>query len=551
MAGIALMNMDFQSSILQSASVSILENIQDAVNSITGLTARLIGRFSKSPFVHIGHTFWENASVLEHSPTFYLIAKLVQEDFKDALLIQIVTFNGKLLHQSPFKQKFTLLDFGNLWPQIVQSTLFNNFTRGEIQLCKGLPKSARKPGQERDVLRETLGDRVITRNRYCHYALIKSPISNCDACRSPTQQNPSDSSEIKSESEEVEDNDDYEANQDFLDNDDVRVVSITNGLPQKLTKLSGITICKSGASDTTVPSVTVTKTKSVEENPSFAEPQVNLTVMVNNGRQAKELPFNDFRKDLDIESEREKIRQPVTAGKRQKTTAEVTTSLDKKPKRGVKRGSLKTETEEAPSAPKTLRSANKRAGKNCPLCNQHFSDIADFMKHLANCDPAVCAPSDDDLGNDISNAFDSDEDFKPVLESDATKVTPTTSGSQLADLKPVIPSDPEEVPLFDRKRKKMKKKAPLPTGGVKKKQPAISVECTVCMTTFKQDTNFAAHMKAHEDKIDLSTPMECPVCSIEVESRKALNPHIKEHHPDKGGCCIECLDFMNVSILWL
>ena len=88
----------------------------------------------------------------------------------------------------------------------------------------------------------------------------------------------------------------------------------------------------------------------------------------------------------------------------------------------------------------------------------------------------------------------------------------------------------------------MKRRA-LPT----RKKVNVAVECTVCMTTFKHDTTFPAHMKAHETKVDLSVPIPCPVCSIEVESRKSLNPHIKDHHPDKGGCCVECLEFMPVS----
>ena len=54
-------------------------------------------------------------------------------------------------------------------------------------------------------------------------------------------------------------------------------------------------------------------------------------------------------------------------------------------------------------------------------------------------------------------------------------------------------------------------------------------------------------MKAHEAKIDINAAMICPICSIEVESRKALNPHIKLLHPEKGGCCIECQEFMPVS----
>ena len=94
--------------------------------------------------------------------------------------------------------------------------------------------------------------------------------------------------------------------------------------------------------------------------------------------------------------------------------------------------------------------------------------------------------------------------------------------------------------------KKLMKRRALPT----RKKVNVAVECTVCMTTFKHDTTFPAHMKAHQAKVDLTVPIPCPVCSIELESPKSLNPHIKDHHPDKGGCCVECLEFMPVCIIF-
>ena len=84
-----------------------------------------------------------------------------------------------------------------------------------------------------------------------------------------------------------------------------------------------------------------------------------------------------------------------------------------------------------------------------------------------------------------------------------------------------------------------------------KRDTGPSPECTICMTVFKHEASFPKHMKAHEDKIDINAPMLCPVCSVELESRKLLNPHIKEHHPEKGGCCIECEEFMSVSICFI
>ena len=147
------------------------------------------------------------------------------------------------------------------------------------------------------------------------------------------------------------------------------------------------------------------------------------------------------------------------------------------------------------------------------------------MKHLSTCE----AKSDnEDLGDVFGGTAqgDSDEDYKPILDENGIAAT-------------------SKVRFIERKKAKSSKK--LPAGS--KKKPLVPVECTVCMTSFKHDTNFPQHMKAHQDKIDLDSPMTCPVCSIEVESKKALNPHMKEHHPDKGGCCIVCLEFMPVQVL--
>lgn len=147
------------------------------------------------------------------------------------------------------------------------------------------------------------------------------------------------------------------------------------------------------------------------------------------------------------------------------------------------------------------------------------------MKHLSTCE----AKSDhEDLGDVFGGTAqgDSDEDYKPILDENGIAAT-------------------SKVRFIERKKAKSSKK--LPAGS--KKKPLVPVECTVCMTSFKHDTNFPQHMKAHEDKIDLDSPMTCPVCSIEVESKKALNPHMKEHHPDKGGCCIVCLEFMPMNLL--
>ena len=435
------------------ANFDHLQIVCNFVNSLNrDLTAKYCGHGSKSPFLHISHQNWPNFSDLNFVPSFNLIAKITTEL---QLKIQLVTYNGKLL---PFTaEKF---DLNNL-NSVNSSPLIQSFLQGEISLCKGLLKSAKR-SPEADFLRDFVSDRIVTRSRHCQYAIFKNQSQNCPACKSFNSQTISDSSEI-------EDLDDYNT-EEFLDKNDIRVLSITNNLPEKLSKLSGITIHHQNQEIIQIPG-----NSGNIENAELMEPQVNLTVP-----DGKVLPFNDFRKDLNIESERQKIREPVLAKKRSKPVAE--------------------------KAEKTK--------KNCPLCNKPFSDIGEFMKHLSTCDQDNNGCSDQEDNHD--------EDYKPVLRE---------NGGKFAEFTPTL------------KRKKK------PVNPSKSKKPAISVECTICMTTFKHDTNFPQHMKAHEDKVDINAPMPCPVCSVQLESRKLLNPHLKEHHPEKGGCCVECLEFMPMNLL--
>ena len=104
--------------------------------------------------------------------------------------------------------------------------------------------------------------------------------------------------------EDEEEDDDIMENEEFLAKDDVRVVSITNGLPEKLGKLSGISIKKIDEEITPIiktPPKNVPQTRQrksmktttkISEQPSpLHEPQVNLTVFVKGGGKAKALDF--------------------------------------------------------------------------------------------------------------------------------------------------------------------------------------------------------------------------------------------------------------------
>ena len=500
--------------------IQVLENLLRQVHFGPEISAKLIGRLSRTPFIHISHKLWHDHSHLVYGPTFYIIVRIVKDDLdgRDKLKVQLATYSGKLL--STFTEQWDLSQ--NLVELLARSQLILQLIRGELQLCRGLPKSVRKKLTHHAVLREALGERIVTRSQQCQFVTLISNLNQ--VCKHCQDFNIESDLEVKSEWEdEDEDLDDYNTD-DFLDNDDVRVISITQGLPDKLSKLSGISIRKTDGDDSSgsvpVPKpfpATITRAAASVapiDDSTFPEPQVNLTVLVNDGRQAKELPFNDFRKDLDIEQERERIREPVLAKKRKKshTTTEPT---EKRTRRSVK-NEIKTET--------PTNNVTKPV-KSCPQCNKPFTEITEFMKHLSTCE-AESEPEDfpDLFGG--GHAGDSDEDYKPIVDHENGQAT-------------------SKVRFIERK-KTTKSGKRIPAG---KKKSLVPVECTVCMTSFKHDTNFPQHMKAHEDKIDIHSPMICPVCSIEVESRKALNPHLKEHHPEKGGCCIECLEFMPMNLL--
>jgi hypothetical protein len=514
----------------QQKVLTILDNLLEHVNTSTDINAKLLGRLTKHPFVHISHQFWHSYSDLTYGPTFYLVAHVAPDKEaggQESLHLQLAAFNGKRLQN--LAEKFTLQD--NIGEVVQHSQLLGYFIRGEVRLCKGLPKSA-KSLNDSAALREAIEERIIGRSRQCQFAVLKiasNESSNqvCHDCQShvPISKHiigridPAEILEqIKNEPHGgmQEDTDDDVVDDDFGDifeDGGVQVVNVTtNVLQNRLSLLKGITINK--ASEKDPPEAVAKETTSsstdhdIAEDTSFLEPQVNLTVSVQDGDKRKELLLTELRKDLDVEGERERIREPVKASKRKRRPLPETFSEKRHKKLMYKQAREETE-----------KPAGERHVKNCPVCDKPFTDIGEFMTHLSTCDfqPSGSEDDDDNAGGGDDGASEEDLDFKPVLDQNG-----------------------KAMPSEHRTKKKKKKKSQ------PKKKSLVTPECTVCMTTFKHETSFPGHMKAHEDKIDINEPMVCPVCTIEVESRKALNPHIKEHHPDKGGCCIECREFMPV-----
>ena len=437
-----------------SEQVIIMENILDHLNSSpeNEITAKLIGQDTKTPYIHVSHDQWQNCSDIPYGPSFYLVLRIIKDEIKshnrEILQIQMATYSGRLLQSSGIcGEKLELNE--NVGSNVISSQIFAHFVRGDIGLCKGLLKSAKKhPGEDPETLREFIGDRIVTRSRQCTYAVLKtadmSDGQNCQNCKNfmPTcfnekrikrQQSDSDTN-IKSESEDIDDFDDY-GNNEFLDNDDIQVVSIVEALPQKLTKLAGITLIRNtGPSENSekkaLPGPAPKKQRiSNDENEdhqdsseNFPEPHVNLTVIKETGRQKKSVPFNDFRKEIDIEQARQLIREPTLTKKRKPPMVNEDQPLsEKRPKRAaarkpaiveddpdfspdnkksgagpkllVRKATPKATPKPKPEAPKIPQ---KHQVKNCPLCDKPFSDISEFMKHLTTCDPVDSGPSGDE-----------------------------------------------------------------------------------------------------------------------------------------------------------
>ena len=62
----------------KSSGVSyILDNLLNYLNQNEfNVHAKVIGRLTKTPFVHISHQFWQNHTELTYAPSFYLVAKV-------------------------------------------------------------------------------------------------------------------------------------------------------------------------------------------------------------------------------------------------------------------------------------------------------------------------------------------------------------------------------------------------------------------------------------------------------------------------------------------
>ncbi len=106
-----------------------------------------------------------------------------------------------------------------------------------------------------------------------------------------------------------------------------------------------------------------------------------------------------------------------------------------------------------------------------------------------------------------------------------------------------IPRKKSSSGLSAAEKKKKKKKK-------KRSFPLTALSCGICGQTFKFETHYEPHVKAHEEKLNLDVEVACPLCNETLASKRHLNPHFKKNHPNDGGCCVECLQ-VNASFIFL
>ncbi len=585
----------------QSQHVAILDNLVQHVSVNPNVDVRLLARNTKHPFVHVSHRNWENCTDISFVPTFYVISRIVRNNKggivgsdEEVLQLQLVAFNGKRL--LALAEEYSLQH--DIAIMVQHSQLLCHFVRGEIGLCKGLTKTDRSLN-DANALRETLEEDVIYRSTKCLFAVLKFDSQTCNECSnhvghfdvpsSSEKMSPPPSAtlfpkvdpveileQIKNETNTLDS--DVDVDDAYLDemfcNEEGQFENLIRkpvvNFEDRLTKLKCITIAKASegeeesrilsAPSESTSTATCDNVKTEQNMQSILEPQINLTVLVQDGDEKKELNFLELRENLDIESERAKIREParLSALARKRKRAAAAAAAAAAGSRPSNELSQSERRHKKIMSKQQMQYAQAESGaaivegltKKCPVCDKPFSDITDFMAHLSSCD----FNNDNNVGGGGNSSGD-DATYDPRLDNcDIKQEVVEDDGGHYAfeDIKPFITPRP----------KRPKKKRPSPSS--KKKEPdvtstgtgtgtgsggtLVSLECTVCMTSFKHEASYPPHIKAHADKIDVQAFINCPECHLEV-SRKDLNPHLKDHHPDKGGCCIECLEFMPVNLL--
>ena len=108
------------------------------------------------------------------------------------------------------------------------------------------------------------------------------------------------------------------------------------------------------------------------------------------------------------------------------------------------------------------------------------------------------------------------------------------------EYKPEEPVKKEEISLAN---KKVKKKTINKKSGKPKWYPkTYRKPCPICLHHYSAPSLIQKCIARHEEMLTLDIPVRCPMCFIEVGSKRDVTKHFVDFHSDTGRtCCCECL----------
>jgi len=70
-------------------------------------------------------------------------------------------------------------------------------------------------------------------------------------------------------------------------------------------------------------------------------------------------------------------------------------------------------------------------------------------------------------------------------------------------------------------------------------------QCVICLHFRSVYERATACVRRHLDSCDISVPIKCPLCDVQVTNRCMINVHMSEAHPEltAKACCFVCLEF--------
>jgi len=103
-----------------------------------------------------------------------------------------------------------------------------------------------------------------------------------------------------------------------------------------------------------------------------------------------------------------------------------------------------------------------------------------------------------------------------------------------------IKREKKQYKMERKKRKPREKKSTSDKPKLTQTQRYPKKPCPICLHPYLARCLIAKCVARHEEELSLDVPVTCPLCLIEVESKRVLTNHFADHHEGKT-CCCECL----------